>query len=323
MPILDMPLEELKKYKGLNPKPDDFDDFWKRGLKEVSAISPEIKLEKSCFFAKSTICYDMYFKSVKDSLIYAKYLYPKNAKGKMPVILMFHGYTQNSGDFFDKLAYVSQGYIVLAMDCRGQGGKSEDKNTVIGTTYSGHVIRGIDDPNPDNMYYRNVFLDTVQLVKIAKSLPFADKDKIYVTGRSQGGGLAVVCSALCNNDVKKVAPVFPFLSDYKRLYVMDMLKNVYSEIAYYIRNYAWNYEAQNGIWKRLGLIDIHNFADKITANVLWATALMDDVCPPSTQFAAYNNINSKKEMIIYTNHGHEPYLPEINDKISMFFNDES
>ena len=28
MPIVDMPLEELRVYRGINPKPDDFDAYW-------------------------------------------------------------------------------------------------------------------------------------------------------------------------------------------------------------------------------------------------------------------------------------------------------
>lgn len=35
MPLLfDMPYEELPRYTGTNPRPDDFDEFWDRGLAE-------------------------------------------------------------------------------------------------------------------------------------------------------------------------------------------------------------------------------------------------------------------------------------------------
>ena len=34
----------------------------------------------------------------------------------------------------DKLGYVSEGFTILAMDCRGQGGLSEDNLQVRGTT---------------------------------------------------------------------------------------------------------------------------------------------------------------------------------------------
>ena len=33
------------------------------------------------------------------------------------------------------------------------------------------------------------------------------------------------------------------------------------------------------------------------------TGLMDNICPPSTQFAAYNKITSKKQMTIYPDFG--------------------
>ena len=32
MPLIDMPLEELKKYQGISPKPDDFDEYWDRAI---------------------------------------------------------------------------------------------------------------------------------------------------------------------------------------------------------------------------------------------------------------------------------------------------
>jgi cephalosporin-C deacetylase len=32
---------------------------------------------------------------------------------------------------------------------------------------------------------------------------------------------------------------------------------------------------------------------------------MDTICPPSTQFAVYNKISSKKNMNIYPDFGHE------------------
>jgi len=45
--------------------------------------------------------------------------------------------------------------------------------------------------------------------------------------------------------------------------------------------------------------------------------LMDTVCPPSTQFAAYNKITSKKTLSIFPDFGHEG-LPGFNDQVYMF-----
>jgi len=45
--------------------------------------------------------------------------------------------------------------------------------------------------------------------------------------------------------------------------------------------------------------------------------LMDQICPPSTQFAAYNRIPGPKELLIYPDFGHEN-LPGAQDRIYEF-----
>jgi cephalosporin-C deacetylase len=45
--------------------------------------------------------------------------------------------------------------------------------------------------------------------------------------------------------------------------------------------------------------------------------LMDEICPPSTQFAAYNKIKAEKSLAIYPDHGHED-LPGHSDNIYQF-----
>ena len=67
----------------------------------------------------------------------------------------------------------------------------------------------------------------------------------------------------------------------------------------------------------LGYIDIHNLASRIQSDVLWFTGLMDTICPPSSQFAAYNQIPSKKEMVLYPDFGHEN-LAGHSDKIFQY-----
>ena len=47
---------------------------------------------------------------------------------------------------------------------------------------------------------------------------------------------------------------------------------------------------------------------------------MDTICPPSTQFAAYNKIRSKKSMVMYPDYVHE-HLPDASDLIFNFMQD--
>jgi len=44
---------------------------------------------------------------------------------------------------------------------------------------------------------------------------------------------------------------------------------------------------------------------------------MDPICPPSTQFAAFNKITSKKDVVIYPDYGHEN-LPGESDRTFNF-----
>ncbi|HBE80759.1 MAG TPA: acetylesterase [Firmicutes bacterium] len=318
MPIFDLPLEQLKEYPGINPCPTDFDDYWDKALLEMRAIDPRIELIKTEFQASFAECFDLYFTGVKGARIHAKYLRPKITTPKHPAVLQFHGYTCNSGDWNEKLCYVALGFSVFAMDCRGQGGLSEDVGGVKGNTFHGQIIRGLDD-KPENLLFRQIFLDTAELASIARSLPDIDENRVCVTGGSQGGALALACASL-EPRIKRVAPVYPFLCDYKRVWEMDLAKDAYQEISDYFRLFDPMHKRENEIFTKLGYIDIQNLVKRIQGEVLFTTGLMDSVCPPSTQFAAYNKIQSEKSMIIYPDYGHEN-IPGLNDKIFTFLMD--
>ena len=45
--------------------------------------------------------------------------------------------------------------------------------------------------------------------------------------------------------------------------------------------------------------------------------LMDEICPPSSQFAAYNKIEAAKSLAIYPDFGHEE-LPDHGDRVFQF-----
>lgn len=315
MPIFDMPLEKLREYNGINPCPEDFDDYWDKALIEMRNTNPQIELVKAEFQTPFAECFDLYFTGVKGARIHAKYLRPINSSTKHPAVLQFHGYTGNAGDWNDKLSYVALGFSVFAMDCRGQGGLSEDVGGVKGNTFHGQIIRGLDD-TPDNMLFRQIFLDTAQLASIVMNMPEVDSDRVCATGGSQGGALTLACASL-EPRIKLVAPVFPFLCDFKRVWEMDLTKDAYQEIRDYFRLFDPMHKRENEIFTRLGYIDIQNLVKRIRGEVLFATGLMDMVCPPSTQFAAYNKIESKKRMIIYPDYGHE-IIPGVNDEIYSF-----
>ena len=314
--MLDMPLKKLKSYKGINPKPKDFDRYWDKALKEMRALDPKVTLTPhKTLKVPYAECFDMYWTGVGGARIHAKLLRPKAAPKPHPALCMFHGYSGSAGDWSHKLAYVAAGFTVAAMDCRGQGGSSEDAGLVKGTTLRGHIIRGLDD-HPDQLLFRQIFLDTAQMARLVMEMPEVDPKRVGALGASQGGGLTLACAAL-EPGLNRAAPVFPFLCDYQRVWEMDMAKNAYEELKYYFRSFDANHLREKEVFTTLGYIDNQHLASRIKAQILMATGLMDDICPPSSQFAAYNKIRSKKEMILYPDFGHEG-LPGFDDRVFNF-----
>ena len=303
MPIIDMPLEKLRVYEGRNPRPADFDEFWDSSLAEIYSIEPNPVFTPVDFPSRIADAYDLHFTSTKGAKIHAKFMKPKNLSGKAPAVLFFHGYRTSTCDWYSLLPYVSQGYVVAWMDVRGQGGPSEDVGGTLGPTCTTQFVRGVDG-DPSNLLYRDIFLDTVQFARVVMSLDYVDATRVGVTGGSQGGALSIACAALVP-EIKMCAASYPYLCDYKRVWEMDLDKNAYEGISYYLRSFDPLHERVDEFFTKLGYIDLQFLAPRIKAKVLISTGLVDNICPPSTQFAMYNKITSEKSMDIYPDYGHE------------------
>ena len=182
----------------------------------------------------------------------------------------------------------------------------------------GQIIRGLEDA-PEKLLFRQIFLDTAQLAKIVMSMPEVDPARVGATGASQGGGLTLACAALVP-EIKRVAPVYPFLSDYKRVWEMDQAKDAYLELQDYFRKFDPLHRREDDIFTKLGYIDVQHLAPRIQGRVMMAVGLMDTICPPSTQFAAYNKITAAKDLLVYPDFGHEA-LPGHPDTIFQFMSE--
>lgn len=316
MLLFDMPLDKLREYKGINPRPDDFDRYWDDAIAEMRSVNPKVELRPSDFSAPFAECYDLYFTGVRGARIHAKYLRPRGVSEPHPAVLQFHGYSGNCGDWNDKLKYVAAGFSVACLDARGQGGLSEDTGGAKGNTLNGHIIRGLDSESPHDLLFRHIFLDTAQLAGIVASFDEVDENRMGALGGSQGGALTLACAAL-EPRIKRLAPVSPFLCDYKRVWEIELARDAYAELNTYFRLFDPRGERRDEIFTKLGYIDIQHLAGRIKGQVLMGTGLADTICPPSTQFAAYNKITSPKEMRLYPEYGHEG-LPGFMDEVYQF-----
>lgn len=139
-------------------------------------------------------------------------------------------------------------------------------------------------------------------------MPEVDENRVGAFGGSQGGALTIACAAL-EPRIKRAVPWYPFLCDYKRVWEMDLDVDAYKDLRLFFRQWDPRHEQQEKYFTKLGYIDLQFLAPRIKADVLMFTGLIDNICPPSTQFAAFNKMTCKKEVKIYPDFGHE-YLPE-------------
>jgi cephalosporin-C deacetylase len=310
-----MPIEELRLYKGSGRRPEDFDEYWDDGLEEVYGVAPRAEMLPARFGLKGFDCCDLFYTSANNARIHAKVIKPAHAES-LPIALHFHGYSGRAYDWHEYVAFAAAGFCVFAMDCRGQAGQSQDLGGVNGNTLNGHIVRGLSE-GKEHLLFRQIFLDTAQLARVAKDMPFTDSARICAFGGSQGGALTMACAALVP-EISQLAPMYPFLCDFRRVLELNLQTPAYKELKEYLRMFDPTYERFDETMRTLSYIDIVNLASRIKGETLLAVTLDDDLCPPSTVFAAYNNITAPKDIRVYPQHGHEP-LPGFWDEVIQRF----
>ena len=276
-------IEALGGYYGATPRPDDFESFWQARMAEADAVplhytvtqAQEVPSWDSCEFL------DLWFTGMEGARLYAKFLRPRRSE-PMPLVLQFHGYPGASRSFAEQASFAGMGMALIAMDCPGQAGYSEDVGGFLGTTVSGHIIAGLDGP-PERMYYVRLHQNIRILCRLVRELDGIDTSRVFVNGGSQGGGLGLACAALNPELIDRAAILYPFLSDFKLVWDLGA-----DEIAY------------------------------VRCPVLFGTGLDDVICPPQTQCAVYNNLHCAKKRYLFPGYGHEE-IPEFDDMLLDFF----
>lgn len=235
----------------------------------------------------------------------------------MPLVLQFHGYPGASRSFAEQASFAGMGMALIAMDCPGQAGYSEDVGGFLGTTVSGHIIAGLDGPL-ERMYYVRLHQNIRILCRLVRELDGIDTSRVFVNGGSQGGGLGLACAALNPELIDRAAILYPFLSDFKLVWDLGADEIAYEGLRYYARWFDADEHQQDRWFRQLGYIDSKNFAPMIRCPVLFGTGLDDVICPPQTQCAVYNNLHCAKKRYLFPGYGHEE-IPEFDDMLLDFF----
>jgi cephalosporin-C deacetylase len=185
------------------------------------------------------------------------------------------------------------------MDTRGQGGSwttgatGDPGRADDGPEYPGVMTRGIR--RPETYYYTRLFVDAARAVEVASQLDGVDAQRVAVGGASQGGGLSIAAAALQPGLVKVCQADVPFLCDFRRAVGLSPV-NPYKEIADFLARHV---DLVSAAFETLSYVDCALLARRVVADCLFSVGLMDQICPPSTVFAAYNAIAGPKEIAVY------------------------
>jgi len=310
MPFTDLPLDALRAYRPEVRRPDDFDAFWADTVADARAAGSgtDPVLAAADTPVTGLVIEDLTFPGFAGDPVRAWVSRPVDAAGPLPVVVEFLGYNGGRGLPGERVSWALAGYVHVVMDTRGQGsgwgsgGDTPDPHGS-GPHIGGWMTSGIG--SPADHYYRRVYTDAVRLVDAVRSLPGVDPDRIALTGGSQGGGITIAAAALVEAHVGPITALLPdvaFLSDWENGTAVAV-GGPYLELARYLSVHR---DAIDTVWDTAAYFDGVHFAAGITAPALFSVALMDDVVPPRTTFAAYNALGSVDKAIeVYPYNGHE------------------
>jgi cephalosporin-C deacetylase len=304
MAFFDLSLDELHAYLPLRHEPADFDVFWQETLAAVREHSLNARFVPVESYLRTVEVFDVTFNGYGGQPIKGWLLLPAQRHEPLPCVVEYMGYGGGRGFPIDWLRWSSAGFAHLVMDTRGQGSTWSRGDTPdpepdgSNPQLPGFMTRGI--LQPQTYYYRRVFSDAVRAVETARAYAAIDPQRIAVSGASQGGGISLAVAGLVP-DLQVTMPDVPFLCHYERAtQITDGYP--YQEIVKFLHTHRDKVET---VFSTLSYFDGVNFSARAQARALFSVALMDEVCPPSTVFAAYNHYAGPKEIKVWPYNHHE------------------
>jgi cephalosporin-C deacetylase len=282
-------IDELSDYAPAVHSQPDFAAFWEDTLADnqttlnFSRTPVETPL-------KNVDAYKVVYEGYAQTPIHAWYLVPPTAKEKAsPCLVMFHGYSGSKREPEDYAVWLLMGFAVLAIDVRGQSGETGNSMPIDYGMTKGWITQGILDKH--SCYYKALAIDGIRAVEVAKEQPETDSSRIIAMGSSQGGGMALLTTAL-------EPSVMMCIADIPNMCQMDFglfnSTGSLTEIAQFVSHAP---ERLEQVLTTLSYFDILNLADRITVPVWMSVGLKDTICLPETVFAAYNSLATKDKAL--------------------------
>jgi len=298
-------------YADFSALPVEYKEFWNMRLSELKSVKTGFETGKPVNKGK-IIGKDIWFMGYGNVRLHGYLAEPSEIKPnqKSPAVLLLHGYSDYGRPLWAE-RYAKMGFIAFAIDFRGHGKSNEDYNP----GFPGLMVDNITDTKSYSLV--GIILDAIRGLDFLETLIEVDKNRIYVSGSSMGGGSAMIVSAI-DDRVRAAAAGVPFLNN-----IPESLKTAdggpYMEIKKYLRQYP---KDKDKVWNTLKYVDAHNYAPYINKPVIVGGGLADSICPPEGIKSTFDRISLdiKKEIYEVPNAGHV-VLPGWHDKNKRWFSE--
>jgi cephalosporin-C deacetylase-like acetyl esterase len=281
------------------PVPDDFDAFWDGMRKKLAAVpvAPAVRPVKSPL--PEVESFDVTAPALGQP-ISAYMAKPAGAKPRsLPIILTVHGAGVNDSSLGGSASWAAKGF--LAMDMNAHGLPNGKPRQYYADLYAG-PMKGYRYENRDDReksYFTGMMLRLVRAIDVLTAQPEWDGKHVVVSGASQGGYQAIAAAGI-DGRVTFFAAGVPAGCDHS-----GMLVNR-------IAGWPKIVPVEDGkpdlkVVEAARYIDCVNFAARTKAKGAYFTVgFIDTTCPPTSIYAAYNQLNIPKQIYddIPSGHSH-------------------
>lgn len=289
--------------------PDDFEAYWKAQKNRLAKVPIDARLKAVGVKTPDVKVYDITLANIDGTHVHG-YFGKLEGNGPFPAVMYIPGAGVGSAsvDYAESMA--AKGFLVIAISVHdlpnGQPAQFYEDQ------YSGplkkYYLQGRE--SRDTYYFHRVILGCIRAIDYLTSRSEWDHQHMIVNGSSQGGGLTLIATGL-DSRVTAAAANVPALCDQSG-------RN-------FGRPSGWPQLASMGSFNKLdskilrvaGYYDAVNFAGRIKVPMIFGVGLIDNTCPPTTVFSAYNRLLGPKKIDIAPLMGHA-FDPAYNKMLAEF-----
>jgi cephalosporin-C deacetylase len=257
---------------------DDFDEFWRATLAELSGIPANIQFKTNAASWDELVLEWLTFQSLGGAVIHGYRLVWRDDKPRSAVVHS-HGYV---GAVQPMWQWARRGLNVVGFDIRGCG---RSRHAVSQLSSDGYILTGIESPSGSIM--RGAICDYVRAAQVARQCLAPAPGRMVFHGFSFSAALALDAAALGNDADFLVAqvPTLGWAEGRRRL----VKRGSGAEINAWLRKHP---DKEKAAMRVLSYFDTMNFADRVSSPALVGLGLQDDIVPAETVYPIVSRLQT-------------------------------